>query len=67
MNDDVLLSIPEAAKRLGVSETIVKRLLNRGELTPAKVELRGKQVRRWFRAVDVDWLRHRREGSTAEG
>lgn len=58
-----LISIPDAAKRLGVSETIVRRLAKRGDLVPAKVQQIGQQTRRYFRAGDVEALRQERGGS----
>lgn len=57
-----LISIPEAAERLAVSETVVRRLMKRGELTPAKVDQIGQQTRRYFRASDVEALRQKRGG-----
>lgn len=57
-----LLSIPETAQRLGVSDTIVRRLIKRGELAPAKVEHIGQQTRRYMRASDVEALRAKRSG-----
>jgi len=57
-----LLSIPETAERLGVSDTIVRRLIKRGQLEPARVEHIGKQTRRYLRASDVEMLRRQRAG-----
>lgn len=57
-----LISIPEAANRLGVSETIVRKLTRRGDLTPAKVEQVGQQTRRYYRAGDIEALRRKRSG-----
>lgn len=56
-----LLSISKTAAHLGVSQTIVRRLMKRGELTEAKIEQWGKQQRRYFRAGDVEALRQQRE------
>lgn len=56
-----LISIPIAADRLGVSETVVRRLIKRGDLHPAKVEQIGQQTRRYLRTADVDALRRERE------
>lgn len=61
-----LISIPEAASRLGVSETIVRKLTRRGDLTPAKVEQVGQQTRRYYRAGDVEALRQKRSGEVQE-
>lgn len=58
-----LISIPETAERLKVSETIVRRLMSRGDLVPAKTETIGKQVRRYFRASEVEALRQKRSGA----
>lgn len=52
-----LISIPTTAKRLGVSETIVRRLIKRGDLVVARVDQAGQQQRRYFRAGDVEALR----------
>lgn len=60
-----LLSVPATAGKLGVSTTVVWRLVNRGELTPAKVEQRGKQTLRYFRSGDVETLRRKRTGEDA--
>jgi hypothetical protein len=60
---DELISIPETAERLKVSETIVRRLMARGDLIPAKVDTIGKQVRRYFRASEVETLRLKRSGA----
>lgn len=57
-----LLSIPETAERLGVSDTIVRRLVKRGDLAPARIEHIGQQTRRYFRASDVEELRQKRSG-----
>jgi hypothetical protein len=57
-----LISIPVTAERLGVSETVVYKLVKRGDLSPAKVEQVGKQTRRYFRAGDVEALRQQRGG-----
>lgn len=59
-----LISIPETARRLGVSDTVVRKLAKRGALTPAKVDTLGKQTRRYFRASDVETLRLSRGGET---
>lgn len=67
MNDEKLLSIPETAEALGVSETIVRRLMDRGDIQPAKIEQRGNQIRRWFRASDVETVRRRRAGEAVQG
>lgn len=58
-----LISIPDAARRLGVSETIVRRLIQRGDLVPAKVQQIRQQTRRYVRAGDVEALRQQRGGS----
>jgi excisionase family DNA binding protein len=54
------LSVPEVAKTLGVSETIVRRLVRRGELAVAREERIGQQTRRYFDADVVEALRKRR-------
>ncbi len=59
-----LLSIPLAAQRLGVSETIVRRLMKRGDLATAKEQQIGKHLRRYVRADDVEALRKQRSGET---
>jgi DNA-binding transcriptional MerR regulator len=59
---DKLISVPDAAKQLGVSETVVRRLTKRGDLIPAKVQQVGQQTRRYFRAGDVEALRQQRSG-----
>lgn len=59
-----LLSIPLAAERLGVSETIVRKLMKRGDLATAKEQQIGKQIRRYVRADDVEALRKQRSGET---
>ena len=64
MRVDELISIPVVASRLGVSATIVRRLMERGDLVEAKVEQIGKQTRRYFRASDVEALRQKRSGET---
>lgn len=64
MHVEQLLSIPVAAERLGVSETIVRRLMKRGDLATAKEQQIGKQIRRYVRADDVETLRKRRSGET---
>jgi len=57
-----LISVPDAAKHLGVSETVVRRLTKRGDLVPARVQQVGQQTRRYFRAGDVEALRQQRSG-----
>lgn len=57
-----LLSIPETAERLGISDTVVRRLIKRGDLAPAKVDHIGQQTRRYLRASDVEALRLKRSG-----
>jgi excisionase family DNA binding protein len=58
------LSVPEAAKALGVSETIVRRLVNRGELPVAREEQLGQQTRRYLDADVVEALRKKRAGES---
>jgi hypothetical protein len=57
-----LISVPATAERLGVSETIVRKLVRRGELIPAKVDQVGRQTRRYFRTRDVEALQQKRSG-----
>ena len=45
----VALTIPEAARRLAVSETTIRRLLERGELVRVPI---GRSVRVLARSVD---------------
>lgn len=56
------LSVPQAAKELGVSETIVRRLVKRKELAVAREEHIGRQTRRYFDAGVVEALRKKRAG-----
>lgn len=58
------LSVPEAARALGVSETIVRRLVRRGELPVAREEHIGQQTRRYFDADVVEALRRKRAGES---
>jgi len=62
MTEEPLLSIPDVARELGVTTTIVYRLVETQALTPARTEQRGKQARRFFRADDVAALKRQREG-----
>lgn len=57
-----LISIPETATRLGVSETVVRRLVKRGDLAPAKIDQIGRQTRRYLKSSDVEALRRVRSG-----
>ena len=57
-----LISMPVAAEQLHVTEAVVRRMVKRGELTPAKVQQLGRQTRRYFRSEDVEALRRRRSG-----
>lgn len=66
MADEV--SVSEVAAALGVSSTVVYRLVKRGDLAPARTEMLGRQRRQFFRAADVEALKRRREGTQgAEG
>lgn len=56
------LSVPEVARHLGVSETIVRRLVGRGELVPVRIAVIGQQTRRYFDADVVEALRRKRAG-----
>lgn len=58
------LSVPEVARALQVSETIVRRLVRRGELAVAREERIGQQTRRYFDADVVEALRKRRAGES---
>lgn len=58
------LSVPEAAKVLGVSETIIRRLVKRKELAVAREEHIGQQTRRYFDADVVEALRRKRAGES---
>ncbi len=60
---DELLSIPEVARACGVSETVVKRWIKRGELTTDHEETHGKQHRRFFKASQVSAHKRKREES----
>jgi excisionase family DNA binding protein len=63
MRVEELISIPEAARHLGVSETIIRRWIKRGDLQPAKVDQLGRQTRRYVRSADVEALRKQRGGA----
>lgn len=58
------LSVPEVARALGVSETIVRRLVKRKELAVAREEQIGQQTRRYFDAGVVEALRRKRAGES---
>lgn len=66
MTDESLLSIPQVAEELGVTTTIVYRLIANQELAPARTEQHGRQKRRFFRASDVAALKRQREGTAEE-
>lgn len=51
-----LLTIPEAAAALRVSETTVRRLIRSGELRAAKIG-RGRGTYRLTKPALVEWLR----------
>lgn len=61
MNEE-LLSIRDVARRLGVEPMTVHRIVNRGELKPAREVAHGRQIRRYFQPGDVERLRREREG-----
>ncbi len=66
MTDESLLSVPEVARELGVTTTIVYRLIESEAIRPARTERRGQQTRRYFRASDVAALKRQREGEAED-
>jgi excisionase family DNA binding protein len=66
VTDETLLSIPEVARELGVTTTIVYRLIESDAIRPARTERRGRQTRRFFRATDVATLKRQREGEAED-
>ncbi len=61
-----MLSIPDIADELDVSATVVRRLIDRGDLTPAKEVWRGKQRIRLFSSDEVSALKQRRKGNVEQ-
>lgn len=62
-----LLSWQAAARILGVSSPTLYKIVERKELTPARVQVLGSQKRRYFRRDEVEVLRdRRREGEYPE-
>lgn len=57
-NERLLLTVEEAARRLGIGRTLAWRLVRRGELPSVRL---GRLVRIPERALD-DWLKHRMRG-----
>lgn len=66
MTDDTLLSIPQVAKELNVTTTVVYRLIKGKALMPVRTEQRGGQKRRYFLPSDVVDLKRQREGHVEE-
>ena len=61
-----LLLIPDVATELGVSATVVRRLIERRELVPASEVWRGKQRIRLFRPDEVSALKRKRAGGSEQ-
>jgi predicted DNA-binding transcriptional regulator AlpA len=59
------LSAPEVAQMLGVTTTSVYQMVERGDLVPSRIEVRGRQTRRFFREDHVEQLRQRRGGDVS--
>jgi len=51
--EDDLWTIAQAARNVGVTEAVIRRLEKRGELTPHVIEWQGKQRRPLFWRRDV--------------
>jgi excisionase family DNA binding protein len=58
------LSVPEAARQLGVSERTIWNWIEAQRLVVSRTAQLGKQRRVWVTTASVDEERRRREGET---
>jgi hypothetical protein len=58
------MSVPDAARRLGVSQPAIWKMIDAQRLVVSRTAQLGKQQRTWVTAASVEEERRRREGET---
>lgn len=64
MDDE--LSMPEAAKLLGVTHTTITNMVKRGDLVIAREEVRGRQRRTFVRRESVEAFQRSLQGKVTD-